>query len=299
MRRVPVASASAQRHACQPDRGRGAERRRVYRALAESDAPSTSGGGIAARAHLPYGISVTSPATSPGVRPCRRIYIIRHGETLYGGQSEGALPGADLTEQGYRQIEALAELLAGVELDAIYASPLGRAQATARTIARCSRAAVTTVDELREIVPGNIIGKEISEIFAAVHGFFTSPDTHWDTPYLSGETYRALRARVWPFFEALGLRTDWRRVAVVAHGGVNNAVIGRVLGVEGPRLANVEQDFGCVNIVDFLGERPVLRLLNFTAYDPLKAGLEIPSMEVLKGLLETGFGLSLGRAEGR
>ena len=250
------------------------------------------------RARLPYGIDVPSPATSSGVRPCRRIYVIRHGETLYGGQSEGALPGADLTEQGYRQIEALAELMADIELEAIYASPLGRAQATARTIARRNRAMVTTVEELREIVPGNVIGKDIAEIFAAVHDFFANPDTHWDTPYLGGETYRALRARVGPFFDALGRRTDWRRIAVVAHGGVNNAVIGRVLGVAGPRLANVEQDFGCVNIVDFLGERPILRLLNFTAYDPLKARLEIPSMEVLRGLLETGFGLSLGGAEG-
>jgi len=240
---------------------------------------------------------VSSYATPP-TPLCRRIYVIRHGETLYGGQSEGALPGADLTEEGYRQIEALAELLADVEIDSIYASPLGRAQATARTIASRNRAEMTTVEELREIVPGNVIGKEIAEIFAAVHGFFASPDTHWDTPYLGGETYRALRARVWPFFESLRRRKDWRRVAVVAHGGVNNAVIGHVLGVEGPRLANVEQDFGCLNIVDFLGEQPVLRLLNFTAYDPVKSRLEIPSMEVLKGLLESGFGLSLGGAEG-
>ena len=36
--------------------------------------------------------------------------------------------------------------------------------------------------------------------------------------------------------------------------------------------------------------RPVLRLLNFTAYDPLKADLESSSMDVLLAILETGFG---------
>lgn len=218
---------------------------------------------------------------------------MRHGETLYGGPSEGALPGGDLTAEGYRQIEALAALLAGIPLDAICTSPLGRAQATAATIARQNRAAVTTHDELCEIMPGDVAGKDMAAIFAAVRAFFASPNTHWDTAYLGGETYRQLRERVWPFVAKLAERTDWRRVAVVAHGGVNNAIIGRVLGVEEPRLANVEQDFGCVNVIDLVGDRPILRLLNFTAYDPLKAALEVPSMEILRRLLEAGFQVTL------
>lgn len=225
---------------------------------------------------------------------CRRLYLIRHGETLYGGDGASALAGGDLTERGYRQIEVLAELFTAVPLDAIYASPLGRAQATAQTIARSNGAPVITVDTLREIQPGDFGGTEIPAIFAAVRAFFASPDTDWDTPYLGGETYRQLRERVWPLIEEHGRRRDWKRVAVVAHGGVNNAVIGRVLGAEGPGLANIDQDFGCVNMIDYVGDRPMLRLLNFTAYDPLKTGLEVPSLDVLKDVLETAFRLSLG-----
>jgi len=237
----------------------------------------------------------SSDASAPA--PCRRIYLVRHGETLYGGAVEGALPGTDLTERGYQQIEALAELMAGIKLDAIYASPLGRAQATARTIARRHRMAVETVDDLREIVPGDRGGTDMAQLFAAVRAFFASPDTDWDTPYLGGETYRALRDRAWPFFESLACRGDWERIVVVAHGGFNNAVLGRVLGVEGPRLANIEQDFGCVNMIDFVSGRPVLRLVNFTAYDPLKVGMETSSMEILKQVLETGFRLTLDDPE--
>lgn len=224
---------------------------------------------------------------------CRRLYLIRHGETLYGGDRDSVFRGGDLTEEGYRQIEALAELFGDVRLDAIYASPLGRARATAETIARRNGAPVTIVQELREIEPGDVMGKELAQIFTAVRAFFASPETDWDTPYLGGETYRQLRERVWPLIDDHGRRSDWRRVAVVAHGGVNNAILGRVLGVEGPRLANVEQDFGCVNIVDYLGGQAVLRLLNFTAYDPLKAGLEVSSLDVLKTVLETALRLSL------
>lgn len=220
----------------------------------------------------------------------RRIYLVRHGETLYAGERQGALPGADLTDHGYRQIEALAELMAAVKLDAIYSSPLGRAQATAETIARHSGTAVETVDTLCEIIAGDAVGQDIPEILAAVQAFFTSPETHWDTPYLGGETYRVLRQRAWDFFERLVQRSDWQRVAVVAHGGFNNAVIGRVLGAGEPRLANVEQDYGCLNIIDFVDDQPVIRLLNFTAYDPVKASLEVPSMEILRRVLEAGLG---------
>ncbi len=35
--------------------------------------------------------------------------------------------------------------------------------------------------------------------------------------------------------------------------------------------------------------RPVVRLLNFTAYDPLKADLEASSMDVLRAILESSI----------
>ena len=62
---------------------------------------------------------------------------------------------------------------------------------------------------------------------------------------------------------------------------------------------NVEQDFGCVNIIDLVDDRPVLRLLNFTAYDPLKTAMEAPSMDILKALLEAGFGHTSGEPGGQ
>jgi broad specificity phosphatase PhoE len=224
----------------------------------------------------------------------RRIFLVRHGETLYGG---GTMTGDDLTSEGYRQIQALEELLRPVTLDAIYASPLERAQATARTLAGVSGVPVTTVESLREIMPGDLAklqaaaGPDPAAFLRHAIGYFVDPETRWDTPYLGGETYRALRDRVWPFFEDVMGRPGWRRVLVVAHGGVNNALIGRILGTGEPGLANIEQDFGGLNIIDVVEGRPVLRLLNFTAYDLIKTGLESSSMEILRRLLETGLGI--------
>ncbi len=179
--------------------------------------------------------------------------------------------------------------------DAIHANPRERAQATARTLAGASGVPITTVDTLREITPGDLSvltassTRDVAGFLGQAIGYFVDPATRWDTPYLGGESYRDLRERVWPFFADLLDRQDWRRVLVVAHGGVNNALIGRILGTGEPGLANIEQDFGGLNIIDVVAGRPVLRLLNFTAYDPLKADLEASSMDVLRGLLENGL----------
>jgi broad specificity phosphatase PhoE len=230
----------------------------------------------------------------PASETTRRIFLVRHGETLYGANTGGK---DDLTPAGYQQIEALEVMLRPTTLDAIYASPLERAQATARTLAGGSGVPVTTIPELREITPGDLAVLSASTtdgvagFLRQAIGYFVDPGTRWDTRYLGGETYRELRERVWPFFIELMARDDWRRVLVVAHGGVNNAVLGRILGTAEPGLANVEQDFGGLNIIDVVGGRPVLRLLNFTAYDPLKSDLEASSMDVLRAILETGLGV--------
>jgi hypothetical protein len=60
-----------------------------------------------------------------------------------------------------------------------------------------------------------------------------------------------------------------------------------------PGLANIEQDFGALNIVDIIGGRPVVRLLKFTAYDPMKAGLEASSMDIVQRVLEQGLGVGM------
>jgi broad specificity phosphatase PhoE len=231
---------------------------------------------LALKTSIPYERAVTpTPA-------CRRLYLVRHGETLYGGEHH-------LTKEGYRQIEALGALLAGVPLEAIYASPLDRAQATAQTIARFVPAPIVTVEALREIEPGTIESNDFVQVLADIRGYFAGADTTWDTPFLGGETYRQVRERVWPLVEDHARRSDWSRVAMVAHGGVNNAVLGRILGTTGPGLAAIDQDFGCLNIIDFFGERPVIRLLNFTAYDALKLALEVPSIDAVADLLGTSI----------
>ena len=56
-------------------------------------------------------------------------------------------------------------------------------------------------------------------------------------------------------------------VALVAHGGVNRIVLLDAIGAALEQAFSIEQDYGCLNIVDYLGDgRSVVKLLNGTAH---------------------------------
>ncbi len=228
----------------------------------------------------------------------RRVYLVRHGATDYGvGGREGAIPGTHLTATGQEQVRELARLLRGLEFDLVVSSPLGRARESAEILVEGRRREIELVSSFQEIVPGDLGNMDLSQVFRAVSSFFTHRATTWDTPYLGGETYRQLRERVVGALEEIVAGRAWTRALIVAHGGVNNALLGWALGVAEPYLPAIEQDFACLNIVDFVEGRPVVRLVNFTAYDAVKAGLECSSLEVMRQVLEEAFGVGLGGDE--
>jgi broad specificity phosphatase PhoE len=229
----------------------------------------------------------------PGVR---RIYLVRHGETLYQGVAGASAASTryDLTERGVEQLRALAELFRTISVDRVVASPLARSFDTATIIAEVLGLDVAVDEDLREITAGSYDGMSGHEIFSEVLRFFESPGTHWDTPYVGGETYRQLRERGQRFLARVLADPGWQTLVAVAHGGINNALLSVVLGKdESSGLLNVEQDFACVNVIDHDGERLILRLLNFTSYDPLKSGLKLSAVRILADLL----GAQLGAAK--
>ena len=71
-----------------------------------------------------------------------RLLFIRHGDPDYEHDS--------LTEKGVREAECLGKYLQGERLDALYVSPLGRAQKTAQIALRARAGEAKTVDWLRE-----------------------------------------------------------------------------------------------------------------------------------------------------
>ena len=79
---------------------------------------------------------------------------------------------------------------------------------------------------------------------------------------------------------------SWKTALVVAHGGVNRALLAHTLGAPMESYGSMEQDEACINIVDVDaledgGHRHIVRLLNYTPYDAVKKDHVLTTMERL------------------
>jgi broad specificity phosphatase PhoE len=163
-----------------------------------------------------------------------RVFLVRHGATVLSAEDRyaGAVDVA-LSDEGRAQARALGTRLAGEPLAAVYASPMSRAQDTARLIVDGRHLDVATVPDLRETDHGHWEGKTREEIRAA----FPDEYARWERdPFTfapsSGETGLQVLARALPAFLAIVSRHPDSSVLVVSHKATIRLVIGELLGVE-------------------------------------------------------------------
>ena len=128
-----------------------------------------------------------------------------------------------LNERGREQARALAEQLAGEEIDAIYASDLSRARDTAAAVGARLGVPVVTDPDLREIDVGPIEGLTAEESEAFVG---------WQ-----GEPKEAHAQRILDALHRIAERHPAERVLIVTHGGSMRRVHEH-LGLEGGPFEN-------------------------------------------------------------
>ncbi|MFH8798918.1 histidine phosphatase family protein [Streptomyces sp. NPDC017936] len=87
-----------------------------------------------------------------------RLILVRHGETPTNVDYllDTAAPGPGLTELGERQAAALPGVLAGEDVEAVYASTLVRTQRTAAPLAAARGLDVRVRDGIREVFAGDL-----------------------------------------------------------------------------------------------------------------------------------------------
>jgi len=160
------------------------------------------------------------------------LYLIRHGESVYNalgriqGQSE-----CDLSERGRRQAEAVARRLAGLPIDAIYASPLRRASQTAGFLGAALDLAVRLDPRLMEVDAGELEDQMRADVLRRYPGAIQ----RWrsgalDFAFPGGESRRAVIERGREALLSVA-RADHDHVVVVSHGGVLLAGMKAVLGI--------------------------------------------------------------------
>ena len=228
----------------------------------------------------------------------RRIYLMRHGAVIYfDGDGRPVKPdNVALSEEGRTQAENAGDLLATTPFDRVITSELPRTRQTAEAV--LSRQApgqtVPTVEalaEFNEIQGGRLEDIPNTQLGQAFMGAFR-PVVDEATRFLGGESIGELLDRVLPAFDAVLADTGWDTLLMVLHGGVNRALLSRVLTGRRMFLGAFEQAPACINVLD-VGFSNILRAVNINASDLIHAGTRNTTMEDLlyqyqAGLTQTG-----------
>ncbi len=144
-----------------------------------------------------------------------RLYVTRHGETpLNADRRVSGLADVPLTERGRAQARALAGQAAGKGIGLVIASPLQRAQETARTVAEALGVPLRLEPRLRELDYGRYDQAPIDQPdFVRIKRQFA-----WHMG--GGESILDVAARVYPFLDELRSRCPEQTVLLVCHGTV-------------------------------------------------------------------------------
>jgi alpha-ribazole phosphatase len=194
-----------------------------------------------------------------------RIYLIRHGEIAgseefrYNGQTD--IP---LSAKGVRQYRALAERLREVPVAACYSSDLSRCVRGAEILTHGRETPLLLRNELRELSFGEWEGmtwNELTERFPEDWKNRMENFIIFRPP--GGENLLDLRDRVVPLIREIVNGHPGEEVFVVGHGGANRIILLDALGAPPSSMFRIEQDYGCLNIIDYYEDgNPVVRLLN-------------------------------------
>ncbi|MFC7790397.1 histidine phosphatase family protein [Microbacterium sp. MAHUQ-60] len=186
------------------------------------------------------------------------ITLVRHGQTDWN--LERRIQGSTdipLNDTGRADALAAAEVLASESYDAVYASPLSRAQETARIIAtRLGLDAPVTTKGLRERSFGEGEGIDVADYIARYGG--------WHSEVPGAESLEEVRDRALDSLDRI-VRASRRRstphqesIIVVTHGGVIRALLLHASGGSLPREGDLLRN-GSVH--RFVAEHATLRLL--------------------------------------
>lgn len=213
----------------------------------------------------------------PGENPCcggisssmNILYFVRHGQTTWNdiGRFQGSTD-IQLNALGIEQAEKTAQAMKDIPLDAIFSSPLERAQVTAKTIAQPHHLTVQVEPRIAEINFGQWEGLTFEEIETRWPGRLHEMYVHPDTVDIPGsETFGEAEARTMDFLNEL-IRTNKNKTfLIVSHGAAIRTMICGLLQLPLDRAWNLSQGNANITRIEALEEgRNILRTLNSTAH---------------------------------
>jgi alpha-ribazole phosphatase len=191
-----------------------------------------------------------------------RLYLIRHGEVVNHGVYNG-LTDVDITPAGVKQMERLRELLKDKKLEAIYSSDLLRTRKGSEIIGQPHGLAPQAYPQFREMDFGRWTGLNYAQVMEQ----YPSDIPQWlkDVEGFripGGESITDMQRRAIPQLQELTERHRGEEFVLVCHGALNRLILADALHLPLAHLLRIEQDYGCLNIIDYLPSWTVVKLVN-------------------------------------
>jgi probable phosphoglycerate mutase len=158
------------------------------------------------------------------------LLLVRHALPVRR-ELEVGIADPELSADGLRQAEHLADYLGAEQLDAVYASPLRRARQTAQPVAERFGLDVQIEDAVAE-------WDRHSNEYVPIEELKAAGDPRWQAMLrgewtVHDESPEQFAARVVDAVEQMIGAHRGGRIAVVCHGGVINTYLAHVLGLTG------------------------------------------------------------------
>ncbi len=220
-----------------------------------------------------------------------RVIILRHGQSTFNSQGriQGRSDGSVLTDRGREDAQITGKAFRGLKFDAVYCSPLQRAQQTAGEVLSGleDKYSLQTEDRLLEIdIPlwEGMLNTEVREKYGAEYQAWKERPAEFKMtiPHADGSQREhfpvlALYAQAIEFWQQILPRHVGQTILIVAHNGINRALISTALGISADRYHSVQQSNCAVSVLNFSGgwgESVQLESLNQTSH----LGQNLPSL---------------------
>ena len=159
-----------------------------------------------------------------------------NNEKFFAGQLD-----VELSTLGRRQAEMTAEYVSSAyKVDKIYSSTLTRSYDTAKTISARIKIPIISIDDLREIHPGEWQGLHFDELqkkYADSYGVWLSDIGKAKTP--SGESVKELYDRVWRAVENIVKENPDGTVVISTHATPIRAILCKISGYDVEDMKNI------------------------------------------------------------
>jgi broad specificity phosphatase PhoE len=219
-----------------------------------------------------------------------RVIIVRHGQSNFNAQKriQGRSNLSHLTEKGKADAEIVGQSLRNIAFDAIYCSPLQRAQLTAEIIQSqlTQPTPLTSTESLLEVdLPlwENLHKDDVIANFAEDYRTWKNRPQELKMILSKNGVKQeffpvlALYEQAKQFWQEIIPQNPGKTVLIVAHNGINRALIMSAIGMPPTRYHSIQQSNCCINVLNFagnLGDPVQLESLNQTAH----LGVPIPSL---------------------